>query len=125
EVRSNGFFGLSTARPFVVFPAGSNEILESGDHSTAAKALPLEAGSGVLGTLDAGRVDWYRFDGKKGERLLLEVLAERLDAKGDVLLAVYDADGRELENSRHHFGRDPFIDFTPPVDGAYFVALSD
>ncbi len=125
EVRSLGYFGLSTARPFVVFPSGSAEITETGDHSTAEKALPLEVGSGVLGTLDAGRFDWYRFSGKKGARLLLEVLAERIDAKGDVLMAVYDAGGRELENSRHHFGRDPFIDFTPPADGDYFVSLSD
>jgi hypothetical protein len=125
EVRSHGYFGLSTARPFVVFPSGSAEITETGDHSTAEAALPIEAGSGVLGTLDAGRFDWYRFAGKKDERLLLEVLAERLDAKGDVLMAVYDAAGRELENSRHHFGRDPFIDFTPPADGEYFVSLSD
>jgi hypothetical protein len=125
EVRSHGYLGLSTARPFVVFPSGSAEITETGDHSTAEKALPLEAGSGALGTLDAGRFDWYRFSGKKGERLLLEVLAERIDAKGDVLMAVYDAAGRELENSRHHFGRDPFIDFTPLADGEFFVSLSD
>ena len=125
EVRSHGYFGLSTARPFVVFPSGSAEILESGDHSTAETALALESENGVLGTLDAGRFDWYRFAGKKGERLLLEVLAERIDAKGDVLMAVFDAGGRELENSRHHFGRDPFIDFTPPADGDYFVSLSD
>jgi hypothetical protein len=125
EVRSVGHFGLSTARPFVVFPSGYDELLESGDHSTAEKALPIAPEGGVLGTLDAGRFDWYRFAGKKGERFLLEVLAERLDAKGDVLLAVYDSGGRELENSRHHFGRDPFIDFTPTADGEYFVSLSD
>lgn len=125
EVRSLGYFGLSTARPFVVFPSGSPETLETGDHSTPETALPLGAEGGMLGTLDAGKFDWFRFAGKKGERVLLEVLAERIDAKGDVLMAVFDASGRELENSRHHFGRDPFVDFTPPADGEYFVALSD
>jgi len=96
EVRTVGFLGLSTARPFVVFPSGSAESLEQGDHSTPETALPLAAGAGALGTLDAGKFDWYRFEAKKGERFFLEVNAERLDAKGDVLLAVADAAGSEL-----------------------------
>lgn len=125
EVRTVGFLGLSTARPFVVFPSGSAESLEQGDHSSPETALPLAAGAGVLGTLDAGKFDWYRFEAKKGERFFLEIKAERLDAKGDVLLAVADASGSELESSRHHFGRDPFVDFTAPADGTYFVSLCD
>jgi hypothetical protein len=125
EVRTLGYFGLSTARPFVVFPAGYNGTVEEGDHSTAENALSLDAAPGVLGTLDAGKFDWYRFTGKKGERILLEILAERLDSRSDVLLAVYDSAGRELESSRNHFGRDPFVDFTPEADGEYFVALND
>lgn len=125
EVRTIGFLGLSTARPFVVFPSGSSEALEQGDHSTPETALILAAGAGALGTLDAGKFDWYRFDAKKGERFFLEITAERLDAKGDVLLAVADATGSELESSRHHFGRDPFIDFTAPADGTYYVSLCD
>jgi len=125
EVRTVGFLGLSTARPFLVFPSGSSESLEQGDHSTPETALPLAAGAGTLGTLDAGKFDWYRFEAKKGERFLLEVMSERLDANGDVLLAVADAAGSELESSRHHFGRDPFIDFTAPADGSFFVSLCD
>jgi len=125
EVRTRGYFGLSTARPFLVFPPGSEESREQGDHATPETALPLAPGAGVLGTLDGGRFDWYRFSAKKGERFLLEVIAERLDAKGDVLLAVFDATGRELESSRHHFGRDPFIDFTAPDDGDFLVSLTD
>lgn len=125
EVRTDGFLGLSTARPFVVFPSGAPESLEQGDHSTPDTALPLAAGAGVLGTLDAAKFDWYRFEAKKGERFFLEVAAERLDAKGDVLLAVADASGRELESSRHHFGRDPFVDFSAPADGTYFVSVCD
>lgn len=125
EVRTVGFLGLSTARPFVVFPSGSSESLEQGDHATPETALPLAAGAGALGTLDAGKLDWYRFDAKKGERFFLEVTAERLDAKGDVLLAVADAAGIELESSRFHFGRDPFVDFTAPADGTYYVSLCD
>ncbi|MEX2578681.1 MAG: PPC domain-containing protein [Verrucomicrobiales bacterium] len=125
EVRSRGYFGLSTARPFMVLPAEGKELVEEGDHSTVETALPLDVETGLFGTLERGKFDWYRFSAKQGERLLLQVWAERLDSKGDLLMAVVDAEGRELESSRHHFGRDPFVDFTAPADGEYFVSLSD
>ena len=125
EVRSLGHFGLSTARPFMVLPADATEVVETGDISKrqTAQALPIE--TGVRGQVDGQRIDWYRIDGKKGERLLIEVWAERLDSKLDGRLIVTDAEGRELESNQMHFGRDPFVDFTPPADGAYYVGLSD
>ncbi len=125
EVRSHGYFGLSTARPFLVLPKDASEISEIGDHSTQETAMELALDAGVLGTLDSGKFDWYRFSAKKGQRVLLQLTAEQLDSKADTLLAVYSADGRELENSRHHVGRDPFVDFTAPEDGVYFISLTD
>lgn len=125
EVRSKGYFGLSTARPFLVVPAEGVHLAEEGDHSTMEKAMPLEVNAGLLGTLSRGAFDWYSFDAKQGERLLIEVIAERLDSKADVLLAVSDASGAELESSRLYFGRDPFIDFTVPSDGTYYLSVTD
>lgn len=127
EVRSFGYFGLSTARPFVVLASDSDLGTETGDHASAETALPIEIEAGMLGTLDSGKFDWYRFSAKKGERLLIHCWAERIDSKADVLMALVDAEGRELESSRHHdpFGRDPLIDFTAPSDGDYFLSLSD
>lgn len=125
EVRSKGYFGLSTARPFLILPADATEIAEEGDHSTKETALELAIDAGLLGTLDNGKFDWYRFDAKKDQRLLVHVIAEQLDSKADVLIALYDEADRELESSRHHVGRDPFVDFKAPTDGTYFLSLSD
>ena len=125
EVRSKGYFGLSTARPFLVLPSDSKAIAEEGDHSTRETALEMGVDAGLLGTLDTGKFDWYKFSAKKGQRLLVHVTAEQLDSKADVLLALYDEAGRELESSRHHAGRDPFVDFIAPNDGTYFLSLSD
>ncbi|MCB1232289.1 MAG: hypothetical protein KDN19_18720 [Verrucomicrobiae bacterium] len=125
EVRSLGYFGLSTARPFMVLPADRELIQEEGDHSTRETAMAIPGEAGINGTLDGGKFDWYRFSAKKGERLLLHLWAERMDSKADVIMAVADVEGRELENSRHHFERDPFIDFTAPADGDYFISLND
>lgn len=125
EVRTLGFFGLSTARPFLVLSKDAVELREEGAHATRESALPITVEAGVSGTLDNRGIDWYRFPGRKGERLLIHVLAERLDSKADCMLALSDASGRELEGSRHHFGSDPLVDFTVPSDGDYFLAISD
>ncbi len=125
EVRSLGYFGLSTARPFAVLPADRELVSEEGDHSTPETAMAIPVEANVNGNLDNGKFDWYRFPAKKGERLLIHLYAQRIDSKADVLMAVVDDQGRELESSRHHFLRDPFIDFTAPEDGEYFISLTD
>lgn len=125
EVRSQGYFGLSTARPFMVLPADANEVVETGDLSRRESAMELPVETGVSGRVDGQRIDWFRFAGKKDERLFIEVWGERLDSRLDGRLIVTDAAGRELESNRQHFGRDPFLDFIPPVDGEYFLGLSD
>jgi len=125
EVRSLGYFGLSTARPFMVLPADANEIVETGNIWSREEAMELPLETGVSGKIDSQRIDWFKIAGKKDERLLIEVWAERLDSKLDGKVVVYDAEGRELESNRQHFGRDPLVDFTPSADGEYFVALSD
>ncbi len=125
EARSKGYFGLSTARPFMVLAKDGTEIKEEGDHSKRENAILLPIETGLTGTVDASKLDWFKFTGKKGERLLFQVWAQRLDSRLDGMLAVYDSSGRELENNRQHFGRDPFVDFTPPADGEYYISLTD
>ena len=120
EVRSLGYFGLSTARPFLVLPKDSPEIVESGDLSKRDSAMELPVETGVRGQIDGGKRDWFKFQDKKGERLLIEVWAERLDSKLDGQLVVTDTEGRELESQNDYFGRDPMASempfWTAPVE---------
>lgn len=125
EVRSLGYFGLSTARPFLVVEKDAKEIAEATDHTSPEKAQAIELNSGVAGYMRSKFVDWYRFSAKSGQRILIEAWAERLDSRGDAMLSLYDAAGRMLEVSRSHFGRDPFVDFTAPADGDFLIAVSD
>ncbi len=125
EVRSLGYFGLSTARPFLVISKDGNEILEEGTHSSKETAMPLELETGITGTMNNKGIDWYKISTKKGKRILIQLWAERLDSNADGMISVYDVAGRELESNRRHFGKDPLIDFTSPADGDYFIAVSD
>ena len=125
EVRALGFFGLSTARPFLIVPAGSKEIQNSGKNISREEAVEIELETGILGKFQSQGFHWFKFSAKQGERILVEMLAQRLDSQGDGLLKLYDSSGRELESSRQHFGRDPFLDFTPHQDGTFFLAVAD
>ncbi len=126
EVRAIGYFGVSTARPFVIAAADSKEIDETGDHSRREKAMAIEIGSVINGAVSARGIDWYKFDASAGRRLLADVHAERLDSRLDGLLVVYDDSGREVGRNREHFGRDPFLEInTGQTGGVYYLAVSD
>lgn len=125
EVRSSGFFGLSTARPFLILAGDAAEIVEEGEHSSPETAIALPVETGVRGTIDAQKFDYYKVAAKKGDRLLMQIWAERLDSRADAAIRVFNEGGRELESNQLFFNRDPMVDFTAPEDGEYLIAVSD
>ncbi len=125
EARAVCYLGITTARPFVVAPNDSNEVMESSDHSTRDTALEVELNSVISGTVSSRGIDWYRFTAPGGQRVLLEILAERIDSRMDGLLIAYDSDGREVARNRDTYGRDPFLEVSPDQDTEYFLAVSD
>ena len=48
-----------------------------------------------------------------------------LQKHADPLVAVYDADGRELAAADDGYFADPVLTFTVPKDGEYLVAVRD
>ena len=125
EARAVSYLGISTARAFLVAPADSNEVPESGDHSSREKAMAVEVNSIVNGEVPGRGIDWFRFQAKAGQRVLLELHAERIDSRIDGQLIVYDAQGREVARNRDTFGRDPFLEVSSRTDAEFFVAVSD
>jgi hypothetical protein len=78
----------------------------------------------VSGRLETPRdVDLYRFQGKAGQRLNLNLLAARNWSTADLSLAVVDAGGRGLRQDEGAFIWDPYISFTCPADGEYVAAV--
>jgi len=125
EARAVSYSGISTARAFVVAPVDSNEVAEEGEHSTRDKAMPVEVNSIIKGDVPSRGIDWYRFTAKAGQRVLLEVVAERIDSRMDGMLIVYDLEGREVSRNREVYGRDPFLEVSTERDAEYFLAVSD
>lgn len=123
DVRLAGPLGVSNPRGFAV--ESWNELMESAGNRAAAQAQTMEVGSVVSGTFDANGEDWYKFGAKKGTRVLIDVVAQRIDSKADATLVLTDAAGHELANSRDVNRRDPFIDVVIPADGEYFIKAYD
>lgn len=95
---------------------------------------PITLPCTVNGQIASGEVHRYRFSAKYGQRLVISTSARELvpfiaDAVPgwfDPVLALYDAQGKEVAyNDRFFFNPDPLILFDVPKDGEYVLAIND
>jgi len=116
--------GVSAPRTFAVVTRTEHRETEPNDTPATAAAVPLDVA--VHGRIEkAGDADYFRFDGRQGQRVLVECWAERLDSRLRAVLELYDADGRRLAANRGYFGIDPLLDVRLPADGQYTVKVHD
>lgn len=123
EVRVLGRYGVSTPRAFVVGSLPEMNETEPNNALKQANLVPL--GSVVNGVCDETMRDYFKFAARKGERIIIDCQAFRIDSRLDGTLVLYDSAGRELDRDRNTNRSDPMIDLTVPQDGEYAVALYD
>jgi len=122
DVRSWSPAGLSSARTFAV--GRRPECLEQEAESGTQQPLPLN--TVVNGRISkGGQIDTYRFQARRGQRVVIECWAERIDSRLRSVLEVYDDNGRRLAVNRGFVGRDPLLDFSAPRDGVYHIRVFD
>lgn len=118
DARVVGRFGITNARLFAV---GDRPETVRPDKSASTAPLPLPLATVMNARCAAGTVDVYQVDLKKAQRVLFECQTREVDAKTAPVMVLSDADGHELDRSR----RGGLLDFTPPADGQYTLAVSD
>ncbi len=124
DVRVVAALGVSNFRAFVV--GDWPEVIEKEPNNEPAKAQRVTLPVVVNGRMDgATDVDHYVFPAKKGQRILINCWAWRIDSQLDGTLMVYDPQGKEIAYNGDYYGKDPFIDFTAPADGDYVVKVWD
>lgn len=124
DVRAFGPYGVSNPRTVVV--TDRPVVNEAEPNNTPQTANPVAVNSVVNGESAAATdVDCFAVEAKKGQRLLIEVEAERVDSRLDATVRLLDPAGREIAESRDAFGPDPFLDVTIPADGRYVVKVHD
>ncbi len=125
EVRTVGRFGISAARLFAV-QKGLTEVREKEPNDTAEQAQKVPLDCAVNGTSDGDGDDFFRFSARKGQRIVLDCLALRLDSTLRASLVLSNLEGKVLARSRpYHQRTDPLLDFIAPADGDYLVQLHD
>lgn len=137
EIRCHGKYGLSNRRTFVVGslpevtevePNGGPElpawITTESDRTNPALevTLPVIINGQSTGGPD---VDWYRFNGSAGQRVLLDAHCRRIESRMDLTSTLYTESGTIVAESRRGDAGDAFIDCTLPQSGLYFVKVHD
>lgn len=127
ELRVVSANGTSTAFPFEV--TTRPEALEAEPNNEIAKAPVVSLPLLVSGQLAQGDADCFAFQAKKGERVVFNCSAFRLNEASQAfffpVLYLYDDKVRELEKNIGYFSLDPLIDWTAPADGKYVILIRD
>jgi hypothetical protein len=124
DVRLVGRFGVSNPRQFAV-NRGLTDVAEREPNNNPAEAQTVAFNSAINGVSDGNDHDVFRFAAKKGERIVIDCQAQKLDSPLDANLALFGSDGQLLASNGDYHGRDPFLDFVAPADGEYLVLIHD
>jgi hypothetical protein len=128
DVRFSGKEGVSNPRTFSVSDYAEAQESEPNNERKEANRISL---NGTVNGSSGGAedVDWFVFAAKKGQRVLIDCRAWRIDSRLDGFMWLYDGRGKQLAQSQDEDirdeKRDPFIDVEIPEDGDYFVKLTD
>jgi hypothetical protein len=124
DVRAVGRWGVSNPRTIVV--DNLPQTSETEPNNTPDHANKITINSVAHGEISSETdVDCFAFEGTRGQRVFLDLSAERVESRLDATLRVFGPDGREVAEDRDTFGVDPFIDLTLPTDGRYVVKVHD
>lgn len=111
--------GVSSARAFSVNKLA--EVVRVKANNTLETALPLRVGSICNATMTKRAIDFYSFQGVKGQAVAIDCAAVGIDSRLTPVLILADSKGADLKVNR----TGGMIDFTPPVDGTYVIKVSD
>jgi hypothetical protein len=102
-------------------------VAEQEPNDGFAQAQKIAVPSAVEGTIKNERdVDVFQFEGKKGDKVRIELQAARYGSPLDGMLTLYDADRGTVDSaSDSKAAQDPILNVTLPRDGAYFIVVMD
>ena len=124
DLRVAGRFGLSNPRSFEVGTRKETQEVEPNDVLQQATPVGLNTVINARSNQQAD-VDIYRFQGDKGQRVLVECRGVAIDLRMLATMEAYDAHGRRLSASQNATGPDSLMDLTLPARGDYYLKVFD
>jgi len=107
---------------------------EALEHEPGTEVEDVVLPTVINGQIASGRIDRYHFEARRGQHLVFEVLgrglvpylADAVPGWFEPIIAVNDAQGREVGYSDHYrFKPDPTLLFEVPEDGDYTLSIHD
>ncbi len=119
EARVMTRLGVSSSR---VFNVGTlPEVIQVKPNTTLEKAMPVSINSICNASMTKQAIDFYSFEAKQGERIIVDCAAKGIDSKLNPVLIIADAKGNDLIVER----RGGALDFDVPADGNYIIKIHD
>jgi hypothetical protein len=114
------------SKPYPLTVDRPDRVLEKEPNDGFRQAQPLTLPATLTAGFHSERdVDVFRFTGKKGQRIRIEVAAVRLGSPADLILTLHDPDQQILDmiDDMPDGHPDPILTRTLPRDGDYFISL--
>jgi len=119
EARAMSRLGMSSSRAFCV--GTLPEVTQTPGNHSLDKAMELAVDSVCNSVLSVRAVDHYTFQGRQGQRVIVQCATRGIDSRAIGVLVVADSQGRDLMVER----RGGAIDFTVPEDGRYVIKVHE
>jgi len=124
---------LSNVFPFAL--DAIPDVNEKEPNDSAGKAQKVQLPAIINGCINMpGDKDFYQFDGKKGDQVVAEVMARRLDSPLDSALMIlspgghcvgFNDDCMDIGSGLNTHDADSWVSVTLPEDGTYTCVISD
>ncbi len=117
--------GVSNKLTIYVDDVPQASEIEPNDRAAQSQSIALPLG--IWGTLAApGDVDRYRFQGRAGQSIIVELSNRAIGGKANAALSLFDPRGKLLSANNDFGGQmDPLLAHTLLVDGEYSVEVND
>ena len=119
EARAMTRLGVSSSRIFSV--GALTEVVQTRPNRTLATAQELPLNCVCNGAVTDRSVDYYTFQAKKGQRVVVDCATRGIDSKLNATVMIGDAAGRDLLVER----RGGVLDFAVPKDGTYAIKVHE
>lgn len=117
--------GLSAPSPHWITVSPLESVGEFAGMQRGPLAIPAPP-CAIHGILDPTQpVDWFKFNGKKGQNLAIRVLARSHRSPLDSVLSVHQPDRKQLAVNDDQGSPDSIISWTCPADGEYLLKIRD
>lgn len=119
--------GLHAPSPHWITVSELDHVRETEPNSNAKTATAVPAiPAAIHGILDGDAdMDWFKFSAKKGQNLVVRVLARSHRSPLDSVLSIHGPDSKSLASNDDQGSPDSILNWTCPADGDYFIRIRD